>query len=131
MMSFPRFVELEEKRKEERIALEFPEFISAVFKLAKGPEKDQLYELNVMNYSCYGLALLITEKDFNLLRILNTGERIPKITLFSELSLIHLDCIVRHMTRIEDGKFKGDYILGLESNTIIEAVNGVSTSYIP
>ncbi|GAI86549.1 unnamed protein product, partial [marine sediment metagenome] len=43
IMSFPEFLELEEKRREERATLESPEVISAVFDLVKGPGKDQSY----------------------------------------------------------------------------------------
>ena len=42
IMSFPEFLELEEKGREERITLESPDVISAVFNLAKGPERYQL-----------------------------------------------------------------------------------------
>jgi len=122
MMSFPEFLELEEKRKEERITLEFPEVVSAVFKLVRGPEKDQSYELNILNYSDQGLDLLVTEKDFNLLQMISPGDRIPEITIFAKPGLMHMDGIVRHKTRIEDGRYKGNYVLGLESNTEIGAI---------
>jgi hypothetical protein len=78
--------------------------------------------LNILNYSDHGLGLLVAEKDFNLLQMLNPGDRILEITIFAEPALIHMDGIVRHKTRIEDGRFRGDYILGLESNTIIGAI---------
>ena len=65
-MNFPDFAVLEEKRDEERIRPEFPEFISAIFKLAKRHGMDQLYDLNVIDYSIDGLGLLITEKDFDI-----------------------------------------------------------------
>ena len=66
MISFPEFLELEEKRGEETVTLESPEVISAVFNLAMGREKYQSYELNILNYSDHGVGLLITEKDLNL-----------------------------------------------------------------
>ena len=122
MMSFPEFLELEEKRKEERITLEFPEVVSAVFKLVRGLEKDQSYELNILNYSDHRLGLLVTEKDFNLLQMISPGDRIPEITIFAKPGLMHMDGIVRHKTRIEDGRYKGNYVLGLESNTEIGAI---------
>ncbi len=63
-MDFPGFTVLEDKRDEERIRPEFPEFISAIFKLEKKDEIDQLYDLDVINYSIDGLGLQITEKGF-------------------------------------------------------------------
>lgn len=122
MMSFPEFLELEERRRGERIMLESPEVVSAVFKLVKGHKRDQSYELNILNYSDHGLGLLVGEKDLRLLQVLKPGDTIPQITIFAELGLIHMDGTVRHKTRIEDGRFKGAYVLGLESNTVIGAI---------
>ena len=93
-----------------------------MFNLATGREKYQSYELNILNYSDHGVGLLITEKDLNLLQMLSPGDRIPEITIFAEPGLIHMDGTVRDKRRIEDGGFKGNYILGLESNTIIGAI---------
>lgn len=93
-----------------------------MFNLAMGREKYQSYELNILNYSDHGVGLLITEKDLNLLQMLSPGDRIPEIAIFAEPGLIHMDGTVRDKRRIEDGGFKGNYILGLESNTIIGAI---------
>ncbi len=87
-----------------------------------GREKYQSYELNILNYSDHGVGLLITEKDLNLLQMLSPGDRISEIAIFAEPGLIHMDGTVRDKRRIEDGGFKGNYILGLESNTIIGAI---------
>ncbi len=129
MMSLQGFVKLEEKRKDERIRPEFPEFISAIFKLAKRGEKKQLYDLNVIDYSSHGLGLLITEKDFDLVQILSLEDKIPEITLFAAEALTTLDGTVRHITKIEKGKYKSNYILGLRSNIQIDEGFGGSKSY--
>ncbi len=121
-ISFPEFLELEEGRREERITLDAPEVISAVFYLGTDPEEYQSYELNILNYSDHGVGLLVTDKDSGLLQMLNPGDRIPEITIFAEPGLIHMDGTVRHKTRIEAGKHRGNYILGLESNTIIGSI---------
>jgi hypothetical protein len=120
IMSAPVFMELEEKRKEQRVTLESPEFISAMFKLNKASETTQSYELNIFNYAGNGLGLLLTEKDFDLLERLNPGDKLPEITLYAESALTVLDGIVRHKTKIEDGTYQGSYIIGLESNTKID-----------
>jgi len=129
IVSFPEFLELEEKRREERITVEFPDVLSAVFELAVGPEKDQSYELNILNYSDHGLGLLVPEKDFGLLQMLGPGDRISEITILAKPGLMHMDGIVRHKTKIKDGRHKENYVLGLESNTGIGAIiNEVSSS---
>ena len=77
-------------------------------------------ELHLMNHSRHGLGLLITEKDFELLRILKPGDKIPEMTIFAASILTKLDVTVKHKTKIEDGKYLGSYILGLESNITME-----------
>ena len=128
-MEFPNFTLLEEERNEERIIPEFPEFISAIFNIAKRDGTDQFYDLYVINYSSEGLGLLITEKDFDILPTLDTADIIPGITLFAAEALTVLDGTVRHITRVKEGKYQGNYILGLRSNTKIERGFECSNSY--
>jgi hypothetical protein len=120
IMDFPAFMELEERRSEERITLGPREFISAVFELTKGSVQGQVYELDILNWSGHGLALLVTEKDLDLLGVLKPMDSIPKITLFAASALINFDATVRHMAAIEGGRYGGNYLLGLKLNTSIE-----------
>jgi len=117
IMNFPGFVELSnEKRKEERDVIESLGFFSALFNLVDHNKNEQLFELNILNYSGQGLGLLVTENDLNLLNLINPGDRIPGIILFAESALITLTAKVRHKKKIEIGEYKDNYILGLESN---------------
>ncbi len=54
---------MEELRIEERISLEPSDLISAEFKIGKESEEEQLWCLNVFNYSRLGLGLMITKID--------------------------------------------------------------------
>lgn len=118
IVSFPESLEIQEKRREERFVYEAPGFISAEFRLGKRPKK---YELNVLNYSKYGLGLIITQKDFDLLRILRKGDRLEDITFFASWATIKVNGTVSHITKIEDGKYRGCYLLGINSRDIIES----------
>jgi hypothetical protein len=120
IVSFPGLVELQEKRIEERVMVSYPEYISALLKVGLSDQNEQLYELNVLNCSDHGLGLLVTEKNFDLLHVINPGDKIPEIILFAESSLTHLDGTVRHKTKIKDGKYTGNYVLGIESNIILK-----------
>ncbi len=88
--------------------------VSVEFRLPMGGEKDKTYVLNVYDRSKHGFGLLVTEKDFDLLKILNPGDRLRNITLYSESIMIKMDGIVRHKTKIEEGKYKGCYLLGIQ-----------------
>jgi len=121
IVSFPERIQIAERRKEERSTYETPEFVSIEFRLGKGVKNGRLYELNVFDYSKHGLGLLITQKDFDLLRLLRKGDKIEDISFFASWTMIKVSGIIRHITKIEDGKYKGCYILGIESPDIIES----------
>jgi hypothetical protein len=121
IVSFPDRIQIAEKRKEERITYETPEFVSVEFRLGKDVKKDKLYELNVLDYSEHGLGLLITQKDFDLLELLHKGDKIEDISFFASWTMIKVSGTVKHITKIEDGKHKGCYILGIGSPDIIES----------
>ena len=112
---------IKEKRREARTNFEMPEFIAVEFKLGKGSRKEKTYDLNVLNRSVHGLALLITEKDFELVQALNCGDKLQNIMFFAPSAMIRVDGTVRHMTKLEEGQLKGCYILGLESDEITES----------
>lgn len=120
IMSYPEALEIEEKREEERTVYERPEFVSVEFRLKKGGKRDKIYSLNVIDRSGHGFGLLITQKDFDLLRVLNPGVRLKQMKLYSESIMITMDGIVRHKTKIEEGKYKGCYIVGIESADIVK-----------
>jgi hypothetical protein len=114
IMSFPDALEIREKRKEPRIVYEKLEMVSVEFRLPMGGEKDRSYTLNVLDRSKGGLGLLVTQKDFNLLKVLNPGDKLQNMTLYSESLMMRIDAIVKHKTRIEEGNYKGCHILGIE-----------------
>jgi hypothetical protein len=105
-----------ERRREKRLALDPVDLITAEFHVEKG----KLWQLNVFNCSNYGLGLLITQNDSELLKILNSGDLIADMNLYSQWGIIKVDATVKHITKIEQGKYKDQYILGVRSNEIIE-----------
>jgi hypothetical protein len=120
-IEFPRFVELEERRIEDRFILPFPEFYSAVITLPQENQKDQVVESTVLNYSNNGLGLLVKKWDFPLLRHIRPGDRIPDIILYGEGLLVNLSGIVRHKTEIMVGTYSGHFVLGIQSDMELES----------
>jgi hypothetical protein len=121
IVGLPESIEIEEKRKEERIICERPGLLSVRFKLGEGDKKGKVYDLNVRDRSRHGLGLLVTEKDFDLLEMLDEGDRLDDMTVFDESALIKASGIVRHKTEIQEGRYKGCYIIGIESPDLIES----------
>ncbi len=114
IMSFPEKLEIQEKRREERTRYEEPKIVSVEFRLPTGKGKGRKYTLNVFDRSKRGFGLLVRKEDFGLLKSLNRGDKLQNMTSFSESLMLKMDAVVRHKTRIEEGKYQGCYIVGIE-----------------
>ena len=110
---------LEITREKERYAYEGPDLISVEFRIGKGPPERQVRVLDVLDSSKDGLALLITQKDFDLLGLLEEGDALFGMSFGGGGARIKEDGVVRHKTRIEDGEMKGCWILGVEARDAV------------
>jgi hypothetical protein len=118
MITLPQSLELaKERRREKRRIYEMPDFVSVEFSIMG---KDKVYDLGVMDCSMHGLGILITKKDFELVRLVKPGDRIRDIVLYSENARIKVDGVVRHLTKMSTGKYKDSYVMGIESPEVIE-----------
>jgi tetratricopeptide (TPR) repeat protein len=108
-----------EKRREHRIATRIPDFVYVEFSLETPAGKGKHYRLNVMNYSSHGIGLLVSEKDFGILKLLKKGDTIKKITFYASWALITVDTIVRHLTKVEEGPYGGMYVIGVEARELV------------
>lgn len=107
-------------RGKDRYTYEGPDSVYVRFKIEKGPEENRERVLTVIDSSKIGLALLITDKDFDLMRILEKGDTIRNMAFFGARVRIKEDGIVRHITKVMDGEYKGCYILGVYAPDIAE-----------
>jgi hypothetical protein len=119
LITLPQTLEMtRERRREARRTYEMPDFVSVEFSIMG---KDKVYDLGVMDCSQHGLGILITKKDFDLVRLVKPGDRIRDIMLYSENAMIKVDGVVRHMTKMSTGKYKDSYVMGVESPEVIES----------
>ena len=114
-------MENEQKRREERFKYKLPESVYVEFQLGKTPKKTKVYDLKVMDYSRSGLGIVVTQKDSELIQMLDEGHKIKDITFCAPWTMIKVDGTVRHKSKIEEGKYKDCYILGIESPDIIDS----------
>jgi len=118
MITLPQSLELaRERRRERRHTYEMPDFVSVAFSIMG---KDKVYDLGVMDCSMHGLGILVTRKDFDLVRLVKPGDRIRDIVFYSENAMIKVDGVVRHLTKMSTGKYKDSYVMGIESPEVIE-----------
>lgn len=120
IVSFPKYLEVNEKRRDERYVYDVPEMVSVEIPLKDEMDRLMLYELNVCDCSRYGLGLLVRKKDFGMLKHLHPGDRVEGMTFYALSAKITVDGIVRHKTQIRQGRYKGCYVLGIESQAIVE-----------
>ena len=123
-MLIPALITLEDRRKEERASLDTPDFISAIFRWKKGLCKAQTYELDILNYSMRGLALVLTENDDHLFTSFESGDRISEMMLFAESALTVVNGTVRHKTCIEDGTYRRFFVIGIEIDAELSPAKG-------
>ncbi|MFC1839368.1 FHA domain-containing protein [Thermodesulfobacteriota bacterium] len=121
IMKLPAYIEVRENRDNPRSMYEIMGFVSVEFSVKEGPEKDKVYNLDVIDCSKKGLGLLISKKDSDLAKLLKKEDRIADITFYSEETMIRVDGTVRHISEIKEGQNKGCYLLGLESSAIISS----------
>jgi hypothetical protein len=117
IVEFPATVRIEEKRKEERISDGFAKLLSVEFSL-EGDEK--VYQLNVINIGSSGIGFIVEKANFDLFEKLNLGDHIRDIRFFLPIATITLDAVVKHMTLIKEGEFEGKYLVGIESDALME-----------
>ena len=113
-------MEIKEKRRENRTTYEIPENAYVELKVPREPKTYKMYDLKLNDCSRYGLGMLITQEDFDLLPTLKEGDKLQNMAFFSTWAVSKVDGVVRHKNKIEEGEYKGCYILGVRSENIIE-----------
>jgi len=119
MLTMPEVIELGEKRIESRVVLDPPDFLLAEICIGKGTKDEKSYELSVVDCAAHGLGMLVPIKHLDLLERVKTGDVIKDISFYASNAMLRVDGIIRHITKIGEGKFKGSYYIGIESKDII------------
>ena len=109
---------IETDRVRDRYSYDRPDFVYVEFRIDKGPEEKRWRVLNVIDSSKSGIAMLISEKDSDLLEILEKGDKIRDMSFFGIGAGIKQDGTVMHMTKITKGEFKGCFVLGVEAQDL-------------
>jgi len=117
LIEFPTTVRLEEKRREERITDGLTKLLSVEFGL-EGDDKQ--YQLSVGNIGSSGIGFIVEKGDFDLFEKINVGDQIRDVTFFFPIATITIDATIKHMTLIKEGQFRGCYLVGIESSSLME-----------
>lgn len=108
-------------RKERRYVPSIPDFSYVEFRMGGDEKTPREHRLEVLNASEHGIGLLLRKEDGDLADTLQPGALIPDMTFYATWTLIRADAKIRHITPITSGRHKGHYLLGVESQEIIES----------
>ena len=117
IIDLPATIQIEDKRREQRIENNLTKFLSAEFTL----EGDNtVYQLKAINLSAHGIGLVVDKKYFDLLDKINVGDTIKDLKLFLTVATLTVDGTVMHKTPMNQDELKGNYILGIKSDFIVD-----------
>jgi hypothetical protein len=119
ILSSPEIIEIEEKRREKRVVFEPLDFQLAEIYFRKGTKEERRYELRVIDCASHGLGILVPQKHLDLINIIKIGDTLKDIHFYASNAMLVVDGIVRHITKVEEGQFKGCYYIGIESKEIM------------
>jgi hypothetical protein len=119
------------ERIKERFSYEQPDLVSVKCRIEKRSDDERECVLNVIDSSQSGIALLIAPKDSHIIEMVEVGDKICDIiemvevgdkicdmSFFGVGAKIKEDGIIKHITKIEEGQFKGYFILGIEAEDV-------------
>jgi sulfur carrier protein ThiS len=125
--SFPKSVDLPERRRGHRGSSEMPEFVSVVFSPQKGLKAGKNFDLAVVDYSRNGVGVFISEEDSELIEGTRKGDKLKDITLFASEAIVKVDGTVIHKSkRKRRGRQNEDfYVLGIEFDEVLMDFNAL------
>ncbi len=114
-------VESRKTRREPRYAPSIPRFSYVEFSIEakEGHVKD--CRLDVLNCSENGIGLLLPKEEKEIADMITSGSIIPDMIFYAPWTLIRADAKVRHLTKLTNGPHKGNYLLGVESEEVVES----------
>jgi len=115
IVGFPDAVKIEEKRSEARVHSDLTRFLSAEFTV-----EGESYHLRVINLGSRGIGLVVDKENVTLLDKVNVGDTIRDMKFFLQIATLTTDGIIKHKTQIDEGSLKGSYVLGIQSETMID-----------
>jgi hypothetical protein len=79
-----------------------------------------LYQLKVVNIGSHGIGFIVDEENLDLLKKVKVKDKIKSLKFFLPAATLTVDSTVKHKTQVIHGKLKGSYILGIESDFIMD-----------
>lgn len=123
VITYPESIVIVNRRKHnrhERGTSEAPLFLDArvIVKIGDGQMKS--YDLKVFDISERGVGILVGEEMQDFLQAVDIGDKLEEIELLAAWMTIKVSGTVRHKSKINEGKYTGHYLVGIQLDDKLE-----------
>jgi len=96
-----------------------PQLISAELMLKEENGKQNSLLVRLKDSSDHGLGMLISSEEYKRLNKIKDGDMLNDIIFYTGWAMVRTKSVVRNVTRIREGKDKGQYFVEIESEDVI------------
>ena len=123
VITYPESIVILNRRRHvryERGTSEAPLFLDARLIVKAGDGQTKSYDLKVFDVSERGVGILVGEEMQDLLQALDAGYRLDEFELMAAWMTIKVSGTVKHKSKITEGKYTGQYLVGIQLDDRLE-----------
>jgi hypothetical protein len=123
IISYPEALVIADRRRRDRHEIDSktsPLFARAKIRMRAGRSQEKVYDLRVFDVSENGVGVLIDSALFDWLERIGIGDRLKEVELYAPWTIVRVDGIVRHKSRMHKGRYSGCHLLGIELDEKLE-----------
>jgi hypothetical protein len=123
VISYPRSLAIADRRRQdrrERDSDSAPLFVSARVRTRSSRVQEKTYDLDIFDVCERGVGMLIRKDLFDFVERISIGDRFTEMELYAPWSIVRVVGTVKHKSKINEGKYRDCYILGIELDDKLE-----------
>ena len=123
IITYPESILIVNRRRHnryERGTSEAPLFLDARLTVKDSHGQDKSYDLKVFDISERGVGIIVGEEMQELLQGMDVGYRVEELELLAAWMTIKVSGTVRHKSKINEGKYTGHYLVGIQLDDKLE-----------
>jgi hypothetical protein len=122
IVSFPKSIEIRERRRRDRRGEGIPDFTHVVVKLMDDSQKEKTFKLEVLDRSEFGVGILLRNEDAEMLERIEVGDKLRDMTLYGSYAMMKVKGTVTHKTKrdVDGDQF---HVVGVEFEETLEQLS--------
>jgi hypothetical protein len=123
IITYPEVLVIADRRRHDRHEVgskAAPLFAKANVSIRASRSQEKVYDLRVFDVSENGVGILVDEGLFDWLKRIGIGDKLEGVELSAPWTVVRVDGIVRHKSRMHKGKYSGYHLLGIELDEKLE-----------